>query len=277
MGGLRRYARATARVKTLAVKHQEQTAGDSLPTNEEMIRNPHFHLEDTELDADMARMAREPVALTRPVVILGGWHSPGLANWGVESVLRPHTSGQEQDFLSITYPLRFTLRSAADAAARLMRSRGWWDRELDLIGVSMGGVIARGLAADAFGHGPLNVKRIITIATPNRGAKIARNLLIDKAAWDLRPASEFIARLNGPRSGDGPELICYGALRDWWIGARNTAPPGMHPHWVDVAPGMGRLCSHFAINHDRRVLADIARRLRAEEPIAKAAIEPPRQ
>jgi hypothetical protein len=46
---------------------------------------------------------------------------------------------------------------------------------------------------------------------------------------------------------------------------------------VDVPAGAGRLCSHFAINHDRRVLLDIALRLRGETPIATAATAPPRE
>lgn len=242
-----------------------------------MIRNPDFHLDDAALEADLARMGRDPRRLERPVVILGGWHSPGVANRSVESVLRPHTSGRRDDFLSITYPLKLSVGGAAESAARTMRERGLWDRELDLVGVSMGGVIARGLASGAFGHGALRVRRIFTIATPHRGAKIARIALLDRCAWELRPASKLLARLN-QRNGNGsdPELVCYGALRDWWIGARNTAPPWMQPHWIDVPAGFGRLCSHFAINHDRRVLVDIARRLRAEEPIAERASEPPR-
>jgi hypothetical protein len=240
-----------------------------------LIRNPDFHLDDAALEADLARMAREPRALDRPVVILGGWHSPGVANWGVESVLRPHTSGRREDFLSITYPLKLSVGGAAAAAAAGMRGAGLWERELDLIGISMGGVIARGLAGGTFGHGELRVRRIFTIATPHRGAKVARVAMVDRCAWELRPGSKLINGLNGC-NGSGPELVCYGVLRDWWIGARNTAPPWMQPHWIDVPPGVGRLCSHFAINHDRRVLVDIARRLRGEEPIARRASEPPR-
>jgi hypothetical protein len=244
-----------------------------------LIRNPDFHLDDAALHAEMARMAREPRPLERPVVILGGWHSPGVANWSIESVLRPHTSGRKEDFLSITYPFHLSVGGAAAAAVRTMRERGFWDRELDLVGVSMGGVVARGLAAGAFGHGEMRVRRIFTIATPHRGAKIARVAVLDRCAWELRPGSKFMAginRRNGEERNSGPELVCYGALRDWWIGARNTAPPWAQPHWIDVPPGFGRLCSHFAINHDRRVLVDIALRLRGEEPIAKCASEPPR-
>jgi hypothetical protein len=241
-----------------------------------LIRNPDFHLEEDALEAELARMGREPKALARPVVILGGWHSPGVANWGVESVLRPRTSGRAEDFLSVTYPLKVSLRGAAEAALAAIRGRGLLEREVDLVGISMGGLIARALAGGAFGHAPVRARRILTVATPHRGAKIARAVVLDRCAWDMRPGAGFIAKLNESRNGDGPELVCYGALRDWWIGARNTAPPGMHPHWVDVPAGVGRLCSHFAINHDRRVLADIARRLRGEEPIAKRASEPPR-
>ncbi len=240
-----------------------------------MIKNPTFHMDEDALAAEAARMAREPKALVRPVVILGGWHSPGLANWGVESVVRPTTSTKNEDFLSITYPLKMSINGAAAVAVRAMKECGLWGQEIDFIGVSMGGIMARALAAGILGHEPAPARRIFTIATPNRGAKIAKVAILDSCAWDLRPGSKFITKLNTERNGDGPELFCYGALRDWWIGAPNTAPPGMHPRWIDVGPGLGRLCSHFAINHDRRVLLDISRRLRGETPISGDGTPPP--
>jgi hypothetical protein len=239
-------------------------------------RNPNFHIDEAALERESARMRADLKPLTRPVVVLGGWHSPGVANWGVASVLLPHTSGKAEDFLSITYPLKVTLRSAAEAAIEAMRTRGFWERELDFVGISMGGVLARAIACGAFGHDEPNVKRIFTIAAPHRGAKIASLAILDACAWDLRPGSRFMSDLNA-RSSNGLELVCYGALRDWWIGASNTAPPGMNPNWVDVPRGIGRLCSHFAVNHDRRVLLDIARRLRGEPPLAGLATEPPRE
>src|SRR5262245_39969257 len=158
--------------------------------------NPQFHMDEEALAAESARMAREPRGLERPVVILGGWHSPGVANWSVESILRPHTSGRAGDFLSITYPFKMSVGGAADAAVRAMRERGMWDRELDIVGVSMGGVIARALAAGTFGHGDPRVRRIFTIAAPHRGAKVARVALLDRCAWELRPKSRLIAGIN---------------------------------------------------------------------------------
>jgi pimeloyl-ACP methyl ester carboxylesterase len=239
------------------------------------VRNPDFDIDQTALEAEIARMSHDPRALERPVVVLGGWHSPGVANWSVESVVRSLTSAKADDFLSITYPLKWTLQSAAGSVLEAMRRRGIDQTEVDLIGISMGGVIARGLAAGMFGQAPLRVCRIFTLATPHRGAKITRVVCPDPCAWAMRPDSRFLERLNAERNG-GHELFCYGVLRDWWIGAPNTAPPGMHPYWLDAQAGLWRLCSHLAINHERRVTLDIARRLRGEEPIAKRATPPPR-
>lgn len=238
------------------------------------ILNPRFHVDEAALDADFARMRASPRALERPVVILGGWHSPGLANWGVGSLLWPYTSGQREDFLSITYPWRLRLRSAAAAARRIIEHHGLVHRDIDLIGISMGGLIARGLAADAFGLGTLRVQRIFTVASPHRGAAIARWVFLDSAAWDMRPGSAFLRRLDAVERAH--ELHCYGALRDWWISCPNTAPPGLHPHWVDTPRGLGRLCTHFAINREPRIMLDIARRLRGEPPISGEAAPPPR-
>jgi Predicted acetyltransferases and hydrolases with the alpha/beta hydrolase fold len=235
--------------------------------------NPDFHLEEEPLRAEFERMRATPVALRRPVVILGGWHAPGVANWSLASKLIPATSGKAGDFLSITYAARLSLASAARAAFHAMQERGLLEQELDLIGISMGGILARALAVNLFSLGEIKARRVLTVASPHRGAKIARVVIPDAAAWDMRPGSRFLTELN--KREPAHELHCYAALRDWWIGARNTAPPGLHPYWVDIHPGLGRLCTHFAINHEKRVIADIARRLRAEEPIAQRPSEPP--
>jgi pimeloyl-ACP methyl ester carboxylesterase len=235
--------------------------------------NPHFKATDEALEADFARMRAAPKPLARPVVLLGGWHSPGVANWGIAGILRPSTSGRDADFLSITYPTRMSVWSAAEAAYRELEQRGLHNQDVDMVGISMGGVVARGLATNTFRFGDIRVKRVFTIASPHRGAKIARAVVPDPAAWQMRPGSDLICSINNCEQCF--ELHCYGVLRDWWIGASNTAPPGMHPYWVDIAPGVKRLCTHFAVNHDRLVIADMARRLRGEEPLAEKGTEPP--
>jgi hypothetical protein len=235
--------------------------------------NPDFHLEPGDLKAETERLRATPRRLDRPVVILGGWHSPGVANISMATRLGPFTSGNPEDFTSVTYPFALSLRSAATRAFSIIRRQGLVEREFDIVGISMGGILSRALATDAFGFGSLRVGRVFTVASPHRGAKIARVVIPDPCAWDMRPGSRFLCELNDrPHAG---ELHCYGALRDWWIGASNTAPPGTLPYWVDVNPGIGRLCSHFAINHNQLVMVDIARRLRGEEPLARRATKPP--
>ena len=55
---------------------------------------------------------------------------------------------------------------------------------------------------------------------------------------DLRAGSERLAwldeRLPAFMAGGG-ELVCYVLLRDWMVGARNAAPPGQEPWWLDGA------------------------------------------
>ena len=40
------------------------------------VQNPNFPATEREIDADIARMEREPVRLERPVIVLSGYRSP---------------------------------------------------------------------------------------------------------------------------------------------------------------------------------------------------------
>jgi len=242
----------------------------------QVIQNPNFHIDPGALHADLVRMRHGRKPLARPVVILGGWHAPGVATWGIASFLRPHTSGIKGDFLSITYPMAASIAAAAKAVLNTIRARGLENTEVDIIGISMGGLVARAMLGGLYGAAPFRAARVFTVATPHRGASLARIVRPDASAREMQPGSEFLSRLDGLGVTLGYEMHCYAILRDWWVGASNCAPPGREPFWVDPTAVHTRLLSHFAINHDPRVLADIARRLRAEEPIAGAPSRPPR-
>jgi len=69
------------------------------------------------------------------------------------------------------------------------------------------------------------------------------------------------------------ELVCYARLGDAWVGSTNAAPEGMHPIWVEP---IRFLPSHLAISADARIIDDIARRIRGEEPSLKVNGPPPR-
>ncbi len=243
--------------------------------------NPHFPAELAEVRADWARMCSDPRPLVRPVLVLAGWRAPAVRGTGVATALRSVTSQRESDFLTIAYPWTGDLHSAtrkvlARVAERWPSNGSAPGAPLDVVGISMGGLVARLAASGTIeGHAPLNIARLFTMATPHLGAKLARVVPIDRAARDMRPGSRFLHRLNETTSNAPYDLVCYAQLRDWWVGATNAAPEGRSPFWTDTRTVPQHLLSHFLINSNRAVLRDIARRLRNEDPVATAGTPPP--
>jgi len=242
--------------------------------------NPDFPGTRAEVLADWARMRREPCALARPVIVLAGWRAPASAR-GVGFRLCGITSQQSGDFLSIAYPGKASIEQAAHTAAAGILERFGRDParpiDVDVVGISMGGLVARTLAAGLHGSPPLPVRfrRLLTLATPHRGASLARFIAPDRAARDMRPGSALLEELDAHLPDAPFQLTCYAQLRDWWVGATRTAPPGHHPIWCDTEGPAQRTFSHFLINFNPRVLRDIALRLRGEEPVARLASPPP--
>ena len=89
----------------------------------------------------------------------------------------------------------------------------------------------------------------------------------------MRPGSAFLRALDEALIADPIELIPYARLRDAMVGAQHAAPPGRNPLWVDGPPAL----SHLAITTDKRIMLDIALRLRGEEPVAREGDPPPRE
>lgn len=193
--------------------------------------------------------------------------------------LRLLTGADRDRVLAISYPFRGDIDTIVPMVVDRIEARWPSDdpertTEVDVVGISMGGLIARaaeaGHALDD-GHKLLNINRLYTLATPHRGATLANHFRLDPAARDMKPGSEFLEWLNAELEHAEYDLICYARLHDGWVGATNTAPPGHDPIWLGgLAWG-----SHFTITQDRRILADIALRLRNEEPIAPEPSPPP--
>lgn len=229
-------------------------------------------------------MRRNPVALARPLVVLAGYHSPMVTASAVARDLALLTEGKAARTISIAYPWEGDIpRSARRAVAQIVAAIPGPSPDLtgecDVVGISMGGLVARLAASERTNQGVpiprLNMRRLFTIATPHRGAKIALTAAVDRAALDMIPGSAFLSRLDGELPTIPYELVCYGQLRDWWVGATNTAPPGRLPHWTDTRGLFAFVLSHFAVNSNRTILIDIARRLRGEPPIAGTGTVPP--
>lgn len=222
----------------------------------------------------------------RPLVICSGWRAwPVLAN-RLARALRRRTGRPASGVLPVSYPLEATIPGAVAKVLRAVE-RHWPSDDpdrtaaVDVVGVSMGGLVARlASAGDPWGRPAgakrLDVRRLFTLATPHRGARLARFVALDAAARDMRPGSPFYDRLDAldDRTRDAPyELVCYARLRDVWVGAKQTAPPGLDPIWV---PTPWWSLAHLLVTTDRRLIDDIAGRLQGRPPRLEHAGPPPR-
>ena len=225
--------------------------------------------------AEIERMRANPVALERPLLILSGWRSPGLgATLGVR--LRRCTGASKAEVLSFAYPFAGRIEPSAAKVAQKTAERLGTDTpektvEVDVVAVSMGGLVARTAASTLIEPPRLNIRRLFTLGTPHRGAILADKVRVDQASRDMQPGSAFLTRLDEELAANPFEIIAYAALDDWMVGATNTAPPGQDPVWFPGAP----VLSHHLISRNMPIVVDIARRLRREEPIAQPS-PPPR-
>ncbi len=247
------------------------------------VENPAFPLTMREAQDDLKRMRAEPVPLERPVIILAGYRSWPMLVQGVRYRLFPVTSGDSADFLPISYTLRGDIEEIAGLVTRRIDER--WPSgpsgetvEVDVIGVSMGGLVAR-TASLPLGDLPggsetrekrLKIGTLYTMGTPHTGAVLAERIAPDRAARSMKPGSEFLEYLNAQLDAHEFEIVPYAHLNDTWVGATNAAPPGQEPIWT----GGTRVMSHFSITTDDRIMADLARRLRGEAPLGSPSPAP---
>jgi hypothetical protein len=241
--------------------------------------NPSFPLPMGEAKSILREMQDAPKRLERPVVVAGGIHDPGFVTQRLARSLRQATDPDE-----MVTTVVFTGRGKGtfdDCREHLIESvdtafgptDGSSTVEVDVIGFSMGGIVARHAARPRDDDGrQLRIRRLFTISTPHRGARLAGLPTLDRRAVDMRADSEFLASLNEQLPQAPYELYSYARLGDFIVGARNAAPPGLHPWWV-ANPPFG--LAHIGAPHDPRIMADIFRRLRGEPPLAvRPAVAP---
>lgn len=218
-------------------------------------------------------MRADPAPLARPVVVLGGYRTPWLTGERLAARLASLTSGRREDYLAVAYA---SAHRVEDAAARAKRAiEGWQDARgaggagagIDVVGISMGGIVGRLLAA-----GGVPVRRLFTLGTPHRGALMAGRIAPDPAARSMRRGSALLASLDGALAGGTLEIVPYARVYDGMVGATNAAPVGMHPLWRRGP----RWLAHLTITRDDAFALDIARRLRGEAPIATPGGPAPR-
>lgn len=240
--------------------------------------NPDFAISQDDLTLAMERMRATPMAPPRPVLILAGYRAWQFMAAHTTRRLHGLVGGPADMFAPLAYPRCGDIERIARRVVRHVE-RTWPNREphrtteIDVMGVSMGGLVAR-LAAQLpleDGQKRLRINRLFTLGTPHNGAILASKIALDRAAKDMKPGSPFLDRLNSTLPTAKYELICYARLNDRWVGATRCAPPGRESYWVSGT----RVLSHAAITSDDRIIADVALRIRGEAPIARKPTRPP--
>jgi len=239
--------------------------------------NPSFPLLETDARTALRQMEDSPKHLQRPVLVIGGYLDFGVTPSLVRSELRAVTADDR-----IAPVALFDCNDFDDCREKVIaavdRAFPTKDPEfttpVDVIGVSMGGLAARYAAApDPAGksHRRLKIARLFTISSPHQGAVMAILPTFHKLVLQMRHGSDFLGCLDQARCGREYEIFPYVRLNDGWVGESNAAPPGQVPWWV---PNPFLQGSHLGAAADPRILADIARRLRGEEPFTRGPPTP---
>ena len=235
--------------------------------------NPSFRVDRETARDRIAQMAKDPRPLSRPLVILGGWMGPGLANSRLKR--RFGSVFLRDQILSVTFLFNQTFDACREkviaAVEKAFSSQDpVWTREVDVVAVSAGGLVARFAAADRPGKRRLRIRHLFTISTPHRGADWASLFPThDQLVLDMRAGSDFLKSLDEQLGASRYALVPYVRLGDHIVGVHNAASPGQVAWWVPNAPFQ---FSHSGAVRDPRIIADIMLRLCDEPPFAT---EPP--
>ena len=239
--------------------------------------NPSFPITFARADAMLARDAARPVPLRRPLVIVGGFLDPGFGPRTLARRFRACTGDPRIIGVSIGSDdswadCRRRVTDAVDAA--FPTADPDQTTEVDVIGASLGGLVARYAAlpptAGQRPHRRLRIARLFTLSSPLRGASLADAIPLNLHPLQagMRTGSSVVRATNAPLpTADLYSVFSYARLHDDQVGTANAAVPGVIPWWVSAPPWPRP--THHGSFLDRRILADVAARLRGEEPLSR--------
>ncbi|MBN8597091.1 MAG: hypothetical protein J0L78_05385 [Planctomycetes bacterium] len=239
--------------------------------------NPAFSCDLGAIASKSRELAANPKPLPRPVIVFSGYRVPGLFAGQLASNLARLTTGSTDRFRMFAYPFDGDIEPLVNRLATIigrefgLEATGDSTTPVDVVGISMGGIVGRLAAARARsrpgGVPRVDVRRLFTIGTPHRGARLALKVHVDRAATDMQPRSSFLTTLDEFAKADDYELVPYATLNDITVGASNCSPPGTNPIWVRGT----RLFAHTTVTMHPGLILDIALRLRGESPISAAS------
>lgn len=235
--------------------------------------NPAFNLDGDALKAKASELAANPKPLARPVLVFSGYRVPGIFGGQLATNLARLTSGRTADFRMFAYPFDGDIEPLVNRLAKQvgrefgLDASGDCTSAVDVVGISMGGIVGRLAAARArsrpSGVPRINIRNLFTIATPHRGARLALKIHVDRAATDMQPNSPFLAKLDEYAKSDDYTLVPYATLNDITVGPANCSPPGADPIWIRGT----RRFAHTTVTMHPAIALDIALRLRGEPPL----------
>jgi hypothetical protein len=253
--------------------------------------NPSFSVKAKDASASLKEMAKSPRPLDRPLLILAGYGDPGFGPFLLEQRLKGVVQtydGKRHRVVHAAFLFNTSFegcrRTVINAVERAFPSDDPNQTvEVDVIGISLGGTVARYAAAlpettastqpGGAAAAPckrLRIARLFTISSPHRGAIQADDVwVMSSLHGDLRTTSDFMKTFDARTAEPGYPIYPYVRLGDKTVGVDNAAPTGRSPYWL---PNLPWEIAHGQAWQDPRILADIARRLRGEPPLA---LDPP--
>jgi pimeloyl-ACP methyl ester carboxylesterase len=237
--------------------------------------NPSIRTSYQDAKALLAEMRDQPKPGQNPIIVLGGWRDPGLVAWRMHCALKGVVTSDTPIF-RLAFGLATSFEQIREEVIALVdrelpSSDPEWTTAVDVVGFSMGGLVARYAAAPNGGSRRLRIDRLFTIAAPHRGARSAFLMFFDPLARDMRPGSEFLLRLDEALETASYQIIPYTRLSDPIVGEANASPPNQTPLWVPARPFQ---TSHLFSAFDARIRADIMRRLRGEKSLFTEPLAP---
>ncbi|MEU8519670.1 alpha/beta fold hydrolase [Streptomyces sp. NBC_01216] len=197
----------------------------------------------------------------RPVVLLHGF----VDNRSVFVLLRRHLARHGRHTLgSLNYsPLMCDLRTAADLLGRHVEEvcDRTGHREVDVVGHSLGGLIAR-YYVQRLG-GDTRVRTLVTLGTPHAGTGVAPLASAHPLVRQMRPGSEVLRELASPAPGCRTRFVSFWSDLDQVMVPVETARldhSDLTVHNVRVS-GIG----HLALPVHPTVVAGIRQALDADE------------
>lgn len=146
-------------------------------------------------------------------------------------------------------------RSAARLARLVARVRADTGApRVDLVGHSMGGVVAR--AYVAWHGGGEVVRNLVTLGSPHRGTRAAR-FGVGWPSVELDRGSSLLRRLGEARLPEGVRALCLWSRADGLVSSRGDA------HFPDAEEVVYDDLGHMGLLASRRVAREMVARLRA--------------